>query len=159
MKNEVLIIRPSFMYFVLQNWYVPIIITVLFVFRFYFNIYISIFAGVLSVVLLLKCLYDLFVYLSVKFTINNQLIISEYGFLKKSINYMELYRVFDYQIQRNFFENLFGLMTVYIIGRDATSPTLKLFGINFNFNLVPEIRERVEAAKMEKNVYELNQMI
>lgn len=158
MEQETIIIRPSFLYFVLNNWYIPLIIGVLYFFRASFNFYFSLFAGAISLILLVKSLYELLLFISVKFTINKQMIISEYGFFKKTINYMELYRVFDYKIERNFFENIFGLMSVYVIGRDATSPILKFFGIKFDLNLIPDIRERVEAAKREKNVYELNQM-
>lgn len=159
MKSNDLVLKPSFKYFILNNWYVPFIIGLLIYFKSYFNIYISFFAILISIILLLKTLYNLFFFMSIKFTITNEMIISEYGFFRKTIDYMELYRVFDYQIKQTVFENLFGLMSVFIIGRDVTNPSLKIFGINFDVLLIPKIRSLVEHSKRENNIYELNQML
>lgn len=158
MEDNTLIIKPSFKYFILNNWYVPVIIIILFYFKDYYNFLISTGAGIICILLLLKSLYNLFFFISIRFTITDEMIVSEYGFFRRTINYMELYRIYDYQVKQSLFENALGLMSVYLIGRDLTNPTLKVFGVNFDIKFIPNIRTRVEVAKRNNNIYELNQM-
>jgi hypothetical protein len=68
---------------------------------------------------------------------------------------MELYRVVDYQQNRTFLQQLFGLKTITILSGDRNMNRLDIIGILEDENVVSEIRKRVEYNKRQKSIYEI----
>ena len=70
-------------------------------------------------------------------------------------NYIELYRIVDYDERRSFIQQIVGLKTVTIYSGDRTTPHLDIIGVPVKIDLVAIIRERVEYNKQRKGVYEI----
>ena len=68
---------------------------------------------------------------------------------------MELYRVIDYQEDRTFMQQIAGLKTVIIFSTDRSTPRLNIIGQRSGFDLISEIRWRVELNKQRKGIHEI----
>ena len=80
---------------------------------------------------------------------------SQYGIFAKKVDYIELYRVVDYQESQSFLQRLLGVKTVEILSTDRSDPSLLIFGIPSDMNLVETIRQNVEACKHENKIFEV----
>ena len=78
-----------------------------------------------------------------------------HGVLSHSMDYIELYRVVDYQQHQSLPQQLFGLKTVTIYSGDRNNPKLDMIGVKVKMDIVSEIRKRVEFNKKRKGVYEI----
>ena len=90
-----------------------------------------------------------------KFIISSEQLIIEHGVFRRKCDYIELYRVVDYGVNRDILEQLFGLKTVSIYSGDRTNPKLDIYGVKENIDVVSIIRERVEWNRQMKHIYEV----
>lgn len=102
-------------------------------------------------IMLYGCLY----LCKLRFIITSEQLIIQHGVLKRTSDYIELYRIVDFCESRDILEQLFGLKTVSIYSGDRTNPKLDIYGIKENLDVVAIIRERVEYNKIRKGVYEI----
>lgn len=108
-------------------------------------------ALLLSLILLYR-----FVYLRrMRYRIGAEQLVSEHGIIRRKVDYMELYRIVDFQEHQSLLQQLFGLKTVSIFSMDRNTPRLDLIGIRRNNDIVTLIRERVEYNKQKKGIYEI----
>jgi uncharacterized membrane protein YdbT with pleckstrin-like domain len=75
-------------------------------------------------------------------------------FFKKS-DFLEMYRIKDYVVTRSFTLQMLGLMNVTLKSTDLENPVLVLLGIPVS-DLIETIRERVQEARENNNIYEIN---
>jgi uncharacterized membrane protein YdbT with pleckstrin-like domain len=122
----------------------------------YINFFISVVFMLISIIVLATALYDLFYVRNTIYIIKEEQIVVKMGIFVRQVNYVEMYRIYDYVQTQNFFETLFLLMTVKILSRDISHPALLIRGIQYNPAIVDIIRTRVEAIKRKKGVVELN---
>lgn len=95
-------------------------------------------------------------YLSkLRFIITGEQLIIQHGVLKRTSDYIELYRIVDFCESRDILEQMFSLKTVSIYSGDRTNPKLDIYGIKESLDVVALIRERVEYNKLRKGVYEI----
>ena len=87
--------------------------------------------------------------------IGAELLVSERGVLLRKVDYMELYRIVDFQEHQSLLQQLCGLKTVRILSMDRNTPRLDLIGLSRRNDIVPQIRERVEYNKRKKGIYEI----
>ena len=85
----------------------------------------------------------------------HQQILYQHGIITYTTDYLELYRVFDYQQARSPMQQLVGLKTIYIMVADRNTPVLEMIGIENKNNIITVIRDRVEYNKAIKRVYEI----
>lgn len=105
---------------------------------------------------LLLVLAHRFMYLRlIRYRIGGEQLVSEHGVFMRKVDYMELYRIVDFQEHRSLVQQLCGLKTVIIFSMDRNTPRLELTGIRRNDDIVPLIRERVEYNKRKKGIYEI----
>ena len=88
-------------------------------------------------------------------TINNDTIKSQYGILKKQVDYIELYRVVDYAESQSLPQRLLRVKTVEVLSTDRSDPSLRIIGVPADLQLVNIIRKKVEICKHEKNILEV----
>jgi uncharacterized membrane protein YdbT with pleckstrin-like domain len=158
MNKETLTISPPLSYFFINNIHIALLIGVSFLFKGYFPEYVSVAIGIFILLLFFRLGYNYLYFLSIKFIITEERVISEIGFFNTKIDYLEMYRIYDYQMNRSLLQKVLNLMNVDLITRDITNPILKLHGISYNSTLVDEIRNRVEHSKKINNILELNQI-
>lgn len=108
-------------------------------------------ALLLSLILLYR-----FIYLRrMRYRIGAEQLVSEHGIIRRKVDYMELYRIVDFQEHQSLLQQLCGLKTVSIFSMDRNTPRLDLIGIRRSNDIVAIIRERVEYNKRKKGIYEI----
>ncbi len=105
----------------------------------------------LSLVLLYR-----FIYLCrICYRIGTEQLVCERGVLVRKVDYMELYRIVDFQEHQSLMQQLCGLKTVRVFSTDRNTPRLDLTGMGRKNDIVPLIRGRVEYNKRKKGIYEI----
>ena len=75
--------------------------------------------------------------------------------LSKRINYIELYRVYDYRTKSKVLvQSLINNTNIYIYSGDKSTPELLMNGLKANSDIIQTIRNRVEEQKKKKGIYE-----
>lgn len=105
-----------------------------------------------SMVWLALCVTDM---LRTVYVVTSEQIMYYHGILSHTTDYMELYRVYDYQQKRSFLQQLAGLKTVVIMSSDKNISSLNMVGIPQKRDVIGLIRTRVELNKSYKHVYEI----
>ena len=82
----------------------------------------------------------------------------QHGVMSLRRDYVEMYRIVDYDETRSVMERLFGIKTVTVYSGDRTAPELKIRGVKDSLDLVSAIRERVEYNKQRKGVREITNL-
>ena len=78
------------------------------------------------------------------------------GIIFKKTDFIELYRVIDFQIKTNPIHKLFSIYSIIIVSQDNNTPTLLLYGIQQEpMQLVNNIRQRVQIQRKENKIYEI----
>lgn len=113
---------------------------------------VSLYAGI---ALLLYLAYQVVYLARMQYIVTNDQIIFLHGVINHSTDYMELYRVIDYQQRRSLMQQLTGLKTVVIFSGDRNTPIMQLVGMKEKDDVVKEIRRRVEYNKEMKHIYEI----
>lgn len=78
------------------------------------------------------------------------------GILSRKHEYIELFRVKDFRIERPFVYRLFGLGTLVIYTSDKTSPVFRMEAIRETEDTYTILRGFVERNRREKHVYEVD---
>lgn len=92
-----------------------------------------------------------------KWEITNTQILIYKGILFKKIDFIELYRVIDFQIKTNPILKLFNITSIVIVSQDNNTPQLILYGIKHDpLKLVNNIRQRVQQQRKENHIYEIS---
>ena len=109
----------------------------------------------MAFLLVLFILYK-FAYLKrLSYYVSGEQLIIQHGVFTTNNNYIELYRIVDYDERRSLIQQIVGLKTVTIYSGDRTTPHLDIIGVPVKIDLVAIIRERVEYNKQRKGVYEI----
>ena len=112
-------------------------------------------ATVIALILSLLLLYRYLYLRRIRYCIGTEQLVSEYGIIRRKVDYMELYRIVDFQEHQSLLQQFCGLKTVSILSMDRNTPRLDLIGIFHRDDLVSIIRERVETNKRKKGIYEI----
>lgn len=115
--------------------------------------------GTVMAVFSLLLLYS-FVYIrSIEYHITDQQIIIEHGVFRRSTDYMELYRVIDFNEHRNIMQQICALKTITIYAGDKNMPTLHLIGVKNHYDIISELRTRVIYSRELFRIYEVTNRI
>ncbi len=77
------------------------------------------------------------------------------GIFFKRTDQLEMYRIKDYIITQSFILQLFRLMNLTLKSTDPENPVISLTGIAES-DIMDTIRDRVQQARHDNNIYELN---
>ena len=140
-----IIIKPHWMQFVINELHLLVLISVGFVYAGIDDAVLSTLVFVLSLVYLCR----------MRYIISNEQLVFEHGVFHREVDYLELYRVVDFNESQTFMQQLFRLKTVSIYSGDRTTPRLDIIGVPMKEELVTTIRERVETNKCRRSIYEI----
>ena len=115
--------------------------------------YRSVLLGV-GLLLVLKVCYSLLFLKKMVYTITGEQLVYEHGVFTRSRDYIELYRVVDFDEKRNFLQLLLGLKTIIVHSGDRTMPKLKIIGVREKADVVCCLRERVSYNRKRMNIHE-----
>ena len=90
-----------------------------------------------------------------EYVVTGEQLIYRHGVLFHADDYMELYRVVDYQENRTPMQQLTGLKSILLLSGDRTLPRLRMIGIRGSSRILEEIRTRVEFNKQRRGIYEI----
>ena len=108
----------------------------------------------LGLALVAKVCYRLLYLRRMEYTITGVQLVYEHGVFSRSRDYIELYRVVDFDEKRNFLQLLLGLKTVVVHSGDRTMPKLRIIGIRDDAQVVECLRERVSYNRKRMNIHE-----
>lgn len=152
---EKLAIRPHWMQFCIGeiHWMLlaAVLMTAYLMTSFLFHNIMAYLAWAIIIFLLYRMLYIS----RIQYIVTEEQIMYLHGILSHQTDYMELYRVVDYQQNRTFMQQLTRLKTITIMSGDRNMPVLNIIGVREDEDLVQEIRRRVEYNKKQKSIYEI----
>ena len=108
----------------------------------------------LGLALVVKVVYRLVYLRQMEYTITGEQLVYEHGVFSRSRDYIELYRVVDFDEKRNFLQLLLGLKTVVVHSGDRTMPKLRIIGVREKEDIVGCLRERVAYNRKRMNSHE-----
>lgn len=109
----------------------------------------------LATAILIYLLLEMLGMARIEYVITGEQIIYLHGLISHQTDYMELYRVVDYQQHRSLMQQITGLKTITIMSGDRNLPNLDIIGVKEDEDVVQEIRKRVEFNKKLKSIYEI----
>lgn len=158
-QYSTIIIQPHFLQWVISQLPLILLVCCGFLLCGMENLPVRGFACVLLVVFSLQLLYS-FVYIrSMEYRITDQQIIVEHGVFKRSTDYMELYRVIDFNEHRNIMQQICALKTITIYAGDRNMPTLHIIGVKNHYDIITELRSRVIYSRELFKIYEVTNRI
>jgi uncharacterized membrane protein YdbT with pleckstrin-like domain len=89
------------------------------------------------------------------FELTSERLLTSSGFLSRTTDSLELYRVKDIRIIEPFRLRLFGLENIELMTSDETSPVVVIDHIPSRLRLADKIREQVEACRLAKGTREV----
>ena len=108
----------------------------------------------IALALVAKVVYSLACLRKMEYTITGEQLVYEHGVFTRSRDYIELYRVVDFDEKRSFLQLLLGLKTIVVHSGDRTMPKLKIIGIREKADVVGCLRERVSYNRKRMNIHE-----
>ena len=108
----------------------------------------------LGLALVVKVIYRLVYLRQMEYTITGEQLVYEHGVFSRSRDYIELYRVVDFDERRSFLQLLLGLKTIVVHSGDRTLPKLRIIGIREAADVVGCLRERVSYNRKRMNIHE-----
>ena len=90
-----------------------------------------------------------------QFELTSERLITSTGFLSRTTDSLELYRVKDMRIIQPFRQRLFGLENIELLTSDETSPVIVIDHIPSRLRLGDKIRAQVEACRVAKGTREV----
>ena len=108
----------------------------------------------LAMALGFKVYYRIVYLRTMLYTITGEQLVYEHGVFTRSRDYIELYRVVDFDEKRNFLQLLLGLKTIVVHSGDRTMPKLRIIGIREDAQVVECLRERVSYNRKRMNIHE-----
>ena len=147
-------IRPSLFYAALLNipYLIGVAITLVLLGAFEELRFIDPYTMPLSIVFYV---YKVMLTRSNRFEINKEQLVHKKGVFSKHIDFLELYRVKDYQISKPWYLRIIQCMKVTIKSSDKNKPVLHLFGVP-DSDIVYNLRNLVELQRKNKRVYEID---
>ena len=111
--------------------------------------------GYVSACMLCYLLWQALELCRIEYVITGEQLIYRHGVLFHSADYMELYRIVDYQESRTPVQQLTGLKNILLLSGDRSLPRLRMVGIRGSSRILDEIRARVEYNKKRRGIYEI----
>jgi len=108
----------------------------------------------IAIALVFKVYYR-YVYLKgMLYTVTGEQLVYEHGVFTRSRDYIELYRIVDFDEKRSFLQLILGLKTIVVHSGDRTMPKLRIIGIRDATDVVGCLRDRVSYNRKRMNIHE-----
>lgn len=158
--RENIVLRPHWMQYVLCKLPDILLCLMLFVICMVVeNRTAKITACVFSLILLVYLTYTIADMYRIRYIITPEQIFYKHGVVSYVTDYIELYRVYDYQQTQSPLQQMLGLKNIIIMSSDRSNPQLIIMGQKKACDAVTVIRLRVEYNKLKKNVYEIGNRV
>ncbi|MFR3063730.1 MAG: PH domain-containing protein [Holdemanella porci] len=156
--SDDIILKPKFRYWLMKNFLLITLAIFVFIFSKYIREHelLKFISGTILVLLIFIIFYRyISMLLCTRWIITREQIKIYQGVLSKRINYIELYRVYDYEEKQSFIQSLINNTNIYIYSGDKSTPELLMNGLKANSDIIQTIRNRVEEQKRKKEYMNL----
>ena len=152
-----IVLKPTLQYWFIRNVFFILVTIVLIITSSTIRDYTPLRYGGAIVALFMTgiiCYRYIYMLLFTKWIVTDDQIYIIEGVIVKTTDYIELYRVTDYQEKQSIIERLFNITTLYIYSGDKSHGILRISGVKQDPALIGRIRSRVEVQKKMKSIYE-----
>ncbi len=111
---------------------------------------------IFSPILLIIFAYKFWFIISSSYSITDDNIVYVRGVFSKKTDFLELYRIKDYTIDKPFILRLLGVSKLILITSDKTDPQFLIEGVKVKEDFIDNLRYKVEEQRKRKNVYEVD---
>ena len=153
MNMDTVNIRPDWRQFII-NELPNMVLTIIFLVIGGLDIPFSSVFFCIALALLFLLYYRLMYLRNIEYTITDQQLVYAHGIFTRSRDYIELYRIVDYDEKRSLMQQIAGLKTIIVHSGDRTMPRLRIIGIREDTDLVHLLRERVAYNRSRMNIHE-----
>lgn len=154
-KNRTIFLRPHWLQFVILEFPVILLTITSFAIAGLEGIPCPNILLCIAGFLLLSLMYK-FIYLRrIEYRITDDQLIMGHGVFTRSSDYLELYRIVDFNEHRSIMQQIFGLKTITIYSGDRNMPKLDIIGLNNSLDLVSILRDKVSICRKNAGVYEI----
>ena len=91
----------------------------------------------------------------VKYEISDSRIKYTRGIFQRQVDFLEMYRIKDFDQKQSLLMNLLGIMNVRLMTSDISHPMLEMKGIPVS-NITDVIRQSVEQSRRENRVFAID---
>ncbi|BAU51979.1 PH domain-containing protein [Mucilaginibacter gotjawali] len=151
MQNDDVLLRPAMLFAFLKALPMILLAIIFLLLAWWLSPYFILF----SLAICGAAWYRLLYIRSFQYLITAEYIRITRGIFFKRIDQVEMYRVKDYIITQSFILQLFRLMYLTLKSTDPENPVVLLQGIPES-DITDTIRDRVQEARKDNNIYELN---
>ena len=109
----------------------------------------------LAVLILLYLIMRYVMLVNVKWFVEEETLCRVKGVFSKQTDYIEMYRITDFQESQSFLQRLLGVKSVTVFSTDQSDVVTVIPGVPADLNLIGIIRENVEKCRKEKRIYEI----
>lgn len=152
MNEQQIALKPTVAYALVRNLNQFIFIGAIICTSWYFGMSI-----ILSVLLLpvLIITYRMLYCRSIRYEISLQQIKYSRGIFQRQVDFLEMYRIKDFDQRQSFIMNMLGIMHIRLMTSDISHPMLELMGIPTS-NIADVLRELIEQSRKENRVYAID---
>jgi uncharacterized membrane protein YdbT with pleckstrin-like domain len=150
-QNDDILLKPSTL-FAFQKAFPMILLAATFLFlAWYLSPYFILFSFGTSIFAWYRLLYIR----SIEYLLTSEYIRFTRGIFFKRVDQVEMFRIKDYIITQSFILQVFGMMCLTLKSTDPENPVIQFRGIP-ETDITETIRERVNIARNNSKIYELN---
>jgi len=154
-----IILQPTFAYWVSKNIISILTILLLLMLGCFFpesNDYIKYIGVAICLWIVVKISYSYVdILMCTRWLVTDEQIKIYKGVFSKKTDYIELFRISDYEEKQSFLQSLTHNTTILIFSGDKSTPKLEIVGIEANTDTIDRIRERVKIQRKQNNIYEM----
>jgi uncharacterized membrane protein YdbT with pleckstrin-like domain len=152
MSQKAFILRPTFSYSLLRSLDLIAVSVLIVLVSSFFNIQALAF---LVIPPMAVCIYRIIYWRLVRYEISTSQIKYRRGVFQLKVDFLELYRVKDFDQRQSFIMRLLRIMHVKLMTSDKSHPVLELTGIPVS-NIPDVLRKLVETSRKINRVYEVD---
>lgn len=152
MQQKSFVLKPTFTFILLKNikhifFFVAILVAAQFIpFPF---------VSLLAIIPIMLAGYNIIYWRLVRYEITQAQVKYSRGVFNYKADYLEIYRIKDYEVNQPFFMRIFQIMNVTISTSDNSHPVFTFEGLPKS-NFPEALRDLVEIARKDKRVYEID---
>jgi uncharacterized membrane protein YdbT with pleckstrin-like domain len=152
MDTKTIVLRPTWSFAIWSNFKYFLLLLVVLNLAFIFK---KNYLFLLGLIPILIALYKIAYWRNVEYEVSKTQVIYKRGVLGRKVDYLELYRVKDFEQRQSLFMRMINIMDLKLITSDKNNPVLLFKGIPYS-NMAVVIRELVERARVTGRVFEVD---
>lgn len=152
MSEQQITLKPTTAYALLRSLGQFILMGVIIFTSWYFGMLIILSALILPILILT---YRMLYWRSIRYDISPQQIKYARGIFQRKVDFLEMYRIKDFDQRQSFIMNLLGIMHIRLMTSDISHPMLELKGIPRS-NIADVLRDLIEQSRKENRVYAID---